>query len=109
LVASTPAAIGAPAPAPPAEQAAPAPAEPAATAAPGASASGPASTSAEPPPKPHFPLPAELPTQGGPNGLRFDFNFGARVVVPDGKGSWRIRLSDIDTGNVLYETTVQKG
>jgi hypothetical protein len=78
-------------------------------AAPAASAQGPASTSTEPPPKPHFPLPAELPTQAGPNGLRFDFNFGARVVVPDGRGSWRIRLSDLDTGNVLYETTVQKG
>jgi autotransporter strand-loop-strand O-heptosyltransferase len=77
--------------------------------APVASAAGPASAAAEPPPKQHFTPPAELPTQLGPDGLRFDFNFGARVAAPDGKGPWRIRLSDLDTGNVLYETTIPKG
>src|SRR5271163_4019728 len=77
--------------------------------APADSAAGAASAAPEPPPKPHFPPPAELPTQVGPDGFRFDFNFGARVAVPNGKGPWRIRLSDLDTGNVLYETTIQKG
>ena len=77
--------------------------------APADTATGAASAAAGPPPKPHFPPPAELPTELGPDGLRFDFNFGARVAVPDGKGPWRIRLSDLDTGNVLYETTIQKG
>ncbi len=86
---------------------APAAAAPAAAAAPPAAAAG--SGPAEPPPKPHFPPPAELPTQPGPNGLRFDFNFGARVIVPDSGKPWRIRLSDLDTGNILYETTVKKG
>jgi autotransporter strand-loop-strand O-heptosyltransferase len=75
---------------------------------PGAAA-GSSSGAAEPPPKPHFTPPAELPTQLGPDGLRFDFNFGARVAVPDAGGPRRIRLSDLDTGNVLYETTIPKG
>ena len=39
----------------------------------------PAST---PAPKPAFPLPAPLPTQSGPLGLRFDFNGGCRVMFP---------------------------
>lgn len=84
-----------------------APAAPAAGAAPAApAASGPA----EPPPKQHFPPPAELPTQLGPDGLRFDYNFGARVFLPETrKGPWRIRLADLDTGNILYETTLQSG
>jgi autotransporter strand-loop-strand O-heptosyltransferase len=79
-------------------------------ASPASSASGAAaSAAAEPPPKPHFPPPAELPTQLGPDGLRFDFNFGARVALPEGGGPRRIKLSDLDTGNVLYGTTVPKG
>lgn len=35
-------------------------------------------------------------------GITFDFNLGARVVVPE--GDWRVRLSDLDTGNILFET-----
>jgi hypothetical protein len=30
----------------------------------------------------HFPL-SETPTQEGPEGIRFDFNDGARVVLPE--------------------------
>lgn len=77
--------------------------------APAASAAGSFSGAAEPPQKPHFPPPAELPTQLGPDGLRFDFNLGARVAVPEAGGPRRIRLCDLDTGNVLYETTIHKG
>jgi autotransporter strand-loop-strand O-heptosyltransferase len=77
--------------------------------APAAAAAGAASVVDEPPPKQHFPPPAKLPTQLGPDGLRFDFNFGVRVLVPDAGGPWRIRLSDLDTGNLLYETNIQKG
>jgi autotransporter strand-loop-strand O-heptosyltransferase len=62
-------------------------------------ASSPTPTPAEPPP---FPLPAEQPTQEGPYGIRFDFNLGARVILPP--GDWHIRLSDLDTGNILFET-----
>ena len=55
--------------------------------------------------------PASLtPTQQGPLGLRFDFNDGARVVLPSREsGSWRVRLADADTGNVLFETEMKSG
>jgi autotransporter strand-loop-strand O-heptosyltransferase len=52
---------------------------------------------------------AELPTQQGPEGMRFDFNDGCRVVVPEAKAPWRLRLSDIDTGNTLFETELKSG
>jgi autotransporter strand-loop-strand O-heptosyltransferase len=73
--------------------------EPAATAIPG---------SGEPPKRP-YPPPAELPTQEAAEGIRFDFNDGCRVAVPEGKHPWRIRLSDLDTGNILYETELKTG
>jgi hypothetical protein len=53
--------------------------------------------------------PAKLPTQRGPKGLRFDFNDGCRVVMPKSEHPWRVRLSDLDTGNVLHETEVEAG
>ena len=53
--------------------------------------------------------PAEIPTQQGPKGLRFDFNDGCRVLLPESDHPWRIRLSDLDTGNILYETTIKAG
>lgn len=40
----------------------------------------------------------------GPEGIRYDFNYGCRVQVPvDG---WRVRMTDMDTFNVLMDTTV---
>ena len=53
--------------------------------------------------------PAPLPTQEGPRGLRFDYNEGCRIAAPEGEAPWRIRLSDIETGNFLYETTIKAG
>jgi autotransporter strand-loop-strand O-heptosyltransferase len=53
-------------------------------------------------PKPAFPAPAERPTQYGPRDIRFDFNLGCRVTL--GEGAWRVRLSDLDAGNILFET-----
>jgi autotransporter strand-loop-strand O-heptosyltransferase len=50
-----------------------------------------------------YPKPATLPTQTGPQGIRFDFNLGARVSIPAGK-PWRVRLRDLDTGNILFES-----
>ena len=68
------------------------------------------SGSADAKPKPAYPAPAALPTQQGPKGLRFDFNDGARVFCPDGEQhSWRVRLRDLDTGNVLFETEFAGG
>src|SRR4051794_20886510 len=50
------------------------------------------------------------PTQLGPQGLRFDFNEGARVALPAREqGVWRVRLSDADTGNILFETEMKSG
>jgi autotransporter strand-loop-strand O-heptosyltransferase len=53
--------------------------------------------------------PAEIPTQQGPNGLRFDFNDGCRVLLPESMHPWRVRLSDLDTCNVLYDTEIKTG
>src|SRR5208283_2427935 len=67
-----------------------------------------AEAAAAPPPstaKPAYPPPAELPTQTGPNGMRFDFNDGCRVLVPEAAAPWRVRLRDLDTGNILFETS----
>jgi autotransporter strand-loop-strand O-heptosyltransferase len=58
--------------------------------------------------KPAYPPIASTPTQQGPKGVRFDFNMGARVVLPQrAKGDWRVRLSDLDTGNTLFESQNQ--
>jgi autotransporter strand-loop-strand O-heptosyltransferase len=52
-----------------------------------------------------YPDNAETPTQQGLLGIRFDFNHGARVMLPvrtDGK--WRVTLRDLDTGNILFQS-----
>lgn len=54
-----------------------------------------------------YPAPASIPTQMGSHGIRFDFNDGCRVVLPEGK--WHVRLRDLDTGNILYETDIAAG
>lgn len=54
---------------------------------------------------PAYPPPATRPTQQGPTGIRFDMNEGARVVLPNrARGRWRVRLSDLDTGNTLFQS-----
>jgi autotransporter strand-loop-strand O-heptosyltransferase len=71
----------------------------------------PAAGGAEPSPsgsapvKPAYPPPAETPTQTGPSGIRYDFNLGARLLLPTRQeGEWLARLMDIDTGNILFES-----
>jgi len=55
-----------------------------------------------------YPAPAILPTQEGPKGIRFDFNQGTRVLLPNrSEGKWRVRLRDLDTGNILFQTENQ--
>jgi autotransporter strand-loop-strand O-heptosyltransferase len=61
------------------------------------------------PVKPAYPTPAEIPTQEGPEGIRFDFNNGCRVMLAEGKHPWRVRISDLDTGNILYQTEMVGG
>ena len=63
------------------------------------------SSSASAATKPAYPTAPETPTQHGREGLRFDFNDGCRVAVPEGDKSWRVRLMDLDTGNTLFETS----
>jgi autotransporter strand-loop-strand O-heptosyltransferase len=55
------------------------------------------------------PAVAELPTQRGPKGILFDFNDGCRVVLPEAEHPWQVRLSDLDTGNILFETELKAG
>jgi autotransporter strand-loop-strand O-heptosyltransferase len=50
-----------------------------------------------------------LPTQEGPHGARYDFNQGCRVLLPDTGKLWRVRTSDLDTGNILYDTEIAAG
>jgi autotransporter strand-loop-strand O-heptosyltransferase len=65
-----------------------------------------------PPPVPEgksaYPPPHAVPTQEGPEGIRFDFNHGARVLLPTRtSGKWRVRLRDLDTGNILFQSENQ--
>jgi autotransporter strand-loop-strand O-heptosyltransferase len=58
--------------------------------------------------KPAYPPSAAQPTQQGPNGVRFDVNQGARVLLPNrADGRWRIQLRDLDTGNILFQSENQ--
>ena len=72
------------------------------------SSAGSASGSPEPV-KSAYPAPASLPTQPGPKGIRFDFNDGCRITVEEGEHPYRIRMTDLDTGNILYSTTLKTG
>jgi autotransporter strand-loop-strand O-heptosyltransferase len=75
--------------------------EPTASAEPSSPSSG-ASAAAN---KGPYPPPASRPTQLGPRDIRFDFNNGARVVLPPrSKGKWRVCLRDLDTGNILFQS-----
>jgi autotransporter strand-loop-strand O-heptosyltransferase len=60
-------------------------------------------------PKRAYPPPSESPTQEGPDGLRFDFNDGCRVALPPREHPWHVRISDLDTGNILFETQIAAG
>ncbi|MDF7661991.1 autotransporter strand-loop-strand O-heptosyltransferase [Erwiniaceae bacterium L1_54_6] len=47
-----------------------------------------------------FVLPPERPSIKGPAGIFYDFNDGARLLLPAGR--WRVALLDDDSGNVLF-------
>lgn len=85
----------------------PAPLVVSAVATPGADSA--AQAKPEEPVKRAFPAAAEIPVMQGPKGVRFDFNDGCRVMLDETKSPWRIRLSDLDTGNVLFETELKSG
>jgi autotransporter strand-loop-strand O-heptosyltransferase len=64
---------------------------------------------AEAPPLPgtYIRAPEGDPTQAGPLGIRFDFNFGCRLKLPEGR--WRARFTDLDTEAVLAEAPMGPG
>jgi autotransporter strand-loop-strand O-heptosyltransferase len=68
-----------------------------------------ATSAAAPAVKRAYPAPAEIPTQEGPKGLRYDFNDGCRVLMPESDHPWHVRLSDLDTGNILFDTELKSG
>lgn len=47
-----------------------------------------------------FKLPPERPVIKGADGIFYDFNDGARVLLPE--GLWHVRLLDGDSGNILF-------
>jgi autotransporter strand-loop-strand O-heptosyltransferase len=59
--------------------------------------------------KPAYPPAAAVPTQEAAKGVRFDFNEGCRVLLPEDEHPWRVRIFDLDTGNILYETELKAG
>jgi len=63
----------------------------------------------EPPPKRSYPDPARIPTQEGPKGVRFDFNQGCRILLADSEHPWQVRISDLDTANILFQTELKSG
>lgn len=69
------------------------------------------STSAHSPAAPvvveNFRAPALVPTQQGPGGIRYDFNDGCRVALPE--GDWHVQLRDAATNNTLFETHINAG
>ena len=67
-----------------------------------------ANGSADAKPKPAYPAPAGSPTR--PKGLRFDFQrWRARFSSGRRAASRRVRLRDLDTGNILFETEFAGG
>jgi autotransporter strand-loop-strand O-heptosyltransferase len=61
------------------------------------------------PAKRAYPPPSAMPTQQGYGGLLFDFNDGCRIAFPEVAHPWRVRLSDLDSGNILFETELKTG
>lgn len=45
--------------------------------------------------------PGEVTRETGLPGVKLDFNYGARVLVPE--GSYRVRFTDLDTSSILYD------
>lgn len=51
--------------------------------------------------------PPDIPSCKGPEGVFYDFNDGARVLLPEGK--WHVRLLDADSGNLLFSCDADNG
>jgi autotransporter strand-loop-strand O-heptosyltransferase len=51
--------------------------------------------------------PPDIPTQEGPLGIRYDFNDGARVLLP--KGEWHVQIEDAESDNILFSCDANEG
>ena len=49
----------------------------------------------------------KLSCETGIDGLRFDFNFGLQIEVPE--GNYRVRIGDADTGEIFFDNRVHVG
>ncbi len=56
-----------------------------------------------------FPAAAQKPLLQGPKGISFDFNDGCRIGIEDNGQLRRVRMGDIDTDNILFETQIKSG
>jgi hypothetical protein len=54
-----------------------------------------------------WPAPAEASIQHSHQGLRFVFDDGGHPLLPDRAPPWRVRLSDLDTANIIYATEIK--
>ena len=73
----------------------------------GAQPASAASASASAPADPFFIPPPEVPTQEGPRGIRYDFNDGARLLLPP--GAWHAQIEDDESGNILFACDAEGG
>ncbi|WP_322041918.1 autotransporter strand-loop-strand O-heptosyltransferase [Paraburkholderia sp. J67] len=52
----------------------------------------------------------DAPLFSGPEGIRFDFNYGCRVQVPQmSNAGWRVRMHDLDTQNLVFDAPLVPG
>ena len=73
----------------------------------GAHAAPATSASGSAPADPFYIPPPEVPTQEGPRGIRYDFNDGARVLLPP--GAWHVQIEDDESGNILFACDAEGG
>ena len=60
-------------------------------------------------PKPvYWEIPQE-PVMEGPDGIRYDFNCGIRVLLPEGNKKYRVIFLDQDTDTVMHDAEVTGG
>lgn len=51
--------------------------------------------------------PLNAPRLAGPEGIRYDFNYGCRVLLP--VAGWRVRMYDLDTQNLVFDAVPAAG
>jgi len=60
-------------------------------------------------PNPYI-LPPDVPIRDAGQGIRFDFNWGARVLLPKmPEGRWRATLTDLDNSTIIFQGELEEG